>query len=89
MELTIINPAVMDPSQIPRTKRTAKRPAKFLQAAWQHKTTPQMNMFKLEAYVTSENGAPCKACAANLIHFPTGNLCKAKFCGISKARYPI
>jgi hypothetical protein len=30
----------------------------------------------------------CRACAGNLIHFPTGNLCNAKFWGISKARYP-
>ena len=38
----------MQPSHIPRTKRTTKRPVKFLQAAWQHKATLQMNMFKLE-----------------------------------------
>ena len=49
MELTIKKPAVMDPSHIPRMRRTTNRPAKFLQAAWQHKATPQMKMFKLKA----------------------------------------
>jgi hypothetical protein len=50
MELTIKKPAVMEPSHIPRMRRAMKRPAKFLQAAWQHKVTPQMNMFRLEMY---------------------------------------
>ena len=49
MELTIMKPGQNEPSHIPRTKRAAKRPAKFLQAAWQHTVTPQMNMFKLES----------------------------------------
>jgi hypothetical protein len=50
MELTIKKPAVTDPSHIPRMRRATKRLAKLLQAAWQHKATPHMKMFKLEAY---------------------------------------
>ena len=48
MEPTIIKPAVIEPSQIPRIRRTAKRPAKLLQAAWLHKAMAQMNTFKLD-----------------------------------------
>jgi hypothetical protein len=45
-----MKPAVMEPSHMPRTKRTTKRPAKFLQAAWQHKAIAQIKMFRLEVY---------------------------------------
>lgn len=85
MELTIMKPAVTEPSHIPRMKRTAKRPAKFLQAAWLHKAIAQMNMFRLETPLQKMR-SPIKACTTYLIHFPTGNLCSAKFCGNSKAR---
>jgi hypothetical protein len=48
MELTIKNPAVMDPSHIPRTRRTANNPPKLLQAAWEQRATAQIDIFKLE-----------------------------------------
>jgi hypothetical protein len=50
MEQTIIKPGVMEDSQIPRMRRTTKRPAKLLQAAWLHKAMAQINMFKLDTH---------------------------------------
>jgi hypothetical protein len=48
MELTIKNPAVIDPSHIPRMRRTTNKPAKFLQAAWEQRATAQIDILKLE-----------------------------------------
>ena len=48
MELTIKKPAVIEPSHMPRTKRTAKRPAKFLQAACAQRAIAQIKMLKLD-----------------------------------------
>ena len=48
MALTIKNPAVIEPSHMPRTKRTAKRPAKFLQAACEQRAIAHMEMLKLD-----------------------------------------
>lgn len=56
MDVTIKNPAVIDPSHIPKIKRTMNRPAKFLQAAWQHSATAQMKMLRLPNLI-SENPA--------------------------------
>ena len=42
-----MNPGVIAPSQIPRRKRTAKRPPKEVQAAWEQRMTAQRNMLML------------------------------------------
>ena len=47
MEVTIIKPGVMAPSQTPSRNRHAKRAPNDLQAAWQHKMIAQRKMFKL------------------------------------------
>lgn len=44
-----MNPAVIEPSHIPRMMRTTKSPAKFLHAAWEHRAIAQMDMFKLSS----------------------------------------
>lgn len=44
---TIMNPGVIAPSHIPRTKRTANKPPKSLQAAWHSKAIDQMKIFML------------------------------------------
>jgi hypothetical protein len=44
----------MDPSHMPRIKRNAKRPAKFLQAAMQVNAMPQMKMLILGRYIFEE-----------------------------------
>lgn len=43
-----MNPAVMEPSHIPRISRTTNRPAKFVHAAWHIKATAQVKMFILQ-----------------------------------------
>ena len=48
MELTIKKPAVIEPSHIPRTKRTTKRPAKFLQAACEERAIANIKILKLD-----------------------------------------
>ena len=48
MALTIKKPAVIEPSHMPRTKRTAKRPAKFLQAACEQRAIAHMEILKLD-----------------------------------------
>jgi hypothetical protein len=47
MDVTIMNPGVIAPSQIPRRKRTAKRPPKEVQAAWQQRMTAQRKILML------------------------------------------
>ena len=47
MELTIMKPAVMDPSHIPRMNRTANNPPKFLHAACEQSATPHTKMLML------------------------------------------
>ena len=47
MALTIMNPAVMEPSHMPRMSRTAKRPPKFLHAACEQSATPHVKMLML------------------------------------------
>ena len=42
-----MNPGVTAPSHIPRMKRTANKPPKFLQAAWHNKAMDQMKMLML------------------------------------------
>ena len=42
-----MNPGVTAPSHIPRMKRTANKPPKFLQAAWHNKAIDQMKIFML------------------------------------------
>lgn len=42
-----MNPAVMEPSHMPKKMRTTKRPAKLWQAAWAHRATAQIDIFKL------------------------------------------
>jgi hypothetical protein len=76
MELTIKNPAVMDPSHMPRMRRTANKPAKFLQAAWQQRATAQIDILRL---VNVELREKCSENGSNLIHLPTGNRCRHKF----------
>ena len=47
MELTIMNPAVMEPSHMPSTNLHTKSPVKLVQAAWETNAMPQMRMFRL------------------------------------------
>jgi len=77
MELTIKNPAVILPSHIPRIRRTANKPAKFLQAAWAQRATAQMDMLKLERGYELQDDK--EELSSNLIHFPTGKRCRHKF----------
>jgi hypothetical protein len=55
-----------------RMATQSNTPDEYVQARY---TSPQ----KIELH---------RKCAANVIHFPTGNLCSAKFCGNREARYP-
>lgn len=79
-----MNPAVIEPSHMPKMRRTTNRPAKFLHAAWLHSATPHTKIFMLHADVSSAALKPGRA--PHLIHFPTGNRCSARFCGYSKTR---
>ena len=82
---TIMNPGVIAPSHIPRMKRTANKPPKFSQAAWHNKAMDQMKILTLVQRSASKQFDSFTA--AYLIHFPTGNLWRARFCGYSKTRY--
>lgn len=57
MEVTIMKPAVMEPSHIPRIRRTAKSPPKLLHAACEHRAMAQTKMFVLD---------PCKWIATDV-----------------------
>lgn len=59
-----MNPAVIDPSHMPRMRRTTNNPAKFLQAACVQRATPQIKMLMLgfkvndHSSLSSENDVP-------------------------------
>ena len=47
MALTIMNPAVIEPSHMPKINLTANKPPKFVQAACEQRATPQTKMLIL------------------------------------------
>ena len=47
MDVTIMNPGVIAPSQMPRKTRHAKSPPKLVAAAWHRSATAQTKMLKL------------------------------------------
>lgn len=49
MELTIMNPAVMEPSHMPRKSLHTKSSVKLVQAAWHANEMPQTKIFRLNA----------------------------------------
>lgn len=51
-----MNPAVIDPSHMPRIRRTTNRPAKFLHAAWEHKAIAHTVIFKLQRDEKQKSG---------------------------------
>ena len=77
MDVTMRNPAVTAPSQMPRINRTAKRPPKFVHAACVQRATDQIKIFmlgnELSKIMTELDSW------THLIHFPTGKRCKARF----------
>lgn len=60
MELTIKKPAVIEPSQIPRTNRTSRRPVKLVQAACKERATAHMRIFKLEEQKIQIDNIECE-----------------------------
>ena len=65
MDVTIINPGVIAPSQMPRKARHAKNSPNVLAAAWQRSATAQTKMLKL-------NSRPRSACALRTVRYAGG-----------------
>ena len=57
MELTIMKPAVIEPSHMPRMSRTAKSPPKLWHAAWAQSATPHVKMLILRHRASAQPDA--------------------------------
>ena len=79
-----MNPAVIEPSHMPRMNRTAKRPPKFLQAACEQSATPHMKMLMLPVPDVKSaprmTPAPRVPCAPH--PFPDGEPLESEVLGI-------
>ena len=59
MDVTIMNPGVIAPSQIPRNARHAKNPPKFVAAAWQSRAIAQTRMLILKTHNSCQELLSC------------------------------